>query len=132
MTFLCDTNIISELVRPRPDPHVIAWSSNLTVIFLSVITVEEINYGLSAKPNSRIKSWFEEFLENNCQILPITEAIATQAGKWRGDLQTQGKTRTQADMLIAATAKIHQLSLVTRNIRDFEGCEINVVNPFQK
>ncbi len=48
----------------------------------------------------------------------------------RGGLRTQGKTRSQADMLIAATAQIHQLTLVTRNTRDFEDCQIPVFNPF--
>jgi predicted nucleic acid-binding protein len=48
----------------------------------------------------------------------------------RGKLRNQGKTRSQADMLIAATAQIHQLTLVTRNIRDFEDCDILLLNPF--
>ncbi|MFM6322967.1 MAG: PIN domain-containing protein [Microcystis sp.] len=65
-----------------------------------------------------------------CQIIPITSEIALYAGEIRGKLRTQGKTRSQADMLIAATAKIDKLTLVTRNIRDFEGCEILLFNPF--
>ena len=73
MTPLCDTNIISELCKSQPDPGVAAWSADVTTIAISVITLEEIIYGLSAKPNARIQSWFQElFLKAYCQVLPIT------------------------------------------------------------
>jgi toxin FitB len=130
MTILCDTNIISELARPRPNPDVVAWSQDLESIAISVITLDEIIYGLTAKPNLRVQAWFDRFLSEYCSILPINEAIAKEAGQLRGQLQTQGKPRTQADILIAATAKVHQFALVTRNIRDFEGCGIVLLNPF--
>jgi predicted nucleic acid-binding protein len=55
MTYLCDTNIISELAKPQPNSGVIAWSSGVVSVSLSVITLEEISYGLSAKPNARIQ-----------------------------------------------------------------------------
>lgn len=109
MTLLCDTNIISELCKPQPDPGVIAWSAEITTITISVITLEEIIYGMNAKPNTRIQGWFQEFLETYCQVLPITSEIAQCAGELRGKLRTQGMTRTQADMLIAATAQVHHL-----------------------
>ncbi len=130
MTFLCDTNIISELARPRPNPGVLAWSSQVSSISLSVITLEEIAYGLTSNPNSRIQNWFDQFLRNYCQIIPITAEIAQHSGELRGQLRTQGLPRSQADMLIAATAQVHQLTLVTRNIRDFEDCGISLLNPF--
>lgn len=113
-----------------PNPGVTAWSGTVTSINLSVITIEEIYYGLTAKPNARIQNWFENFLFTHCQILPITSEIAKSAGELRGFLRTQGKPRSQADIFIAATAKIHSLILVTRNIKDFEGCGISTLNPF--
>jgi toxin FitB len=130
MTIFCDTNIISELARPRPNPGVIAWSQNIESISISVISLEEIIYGLNAKPNPRIQDWFDRFLSTYCSVLPITAAIAREAGELRGQLRTQGKPRTQADLLIGATAKVHQFTLVTRNVRDFEGCGIVLLNPF--
>lgn len=130
MTLLCDTNIISELCRPQPDPGVMAWSAEVTTIAISVITLEEIVYGLSAKPNARIQKWFQAFLNTYCQVLPITPAVAQCAGELRGKLRIQGATRSQADMLIAATAQVHQLTLVTRNTRDFENCDVQILNPF--
>ena len=130
MTFLCDTNLISELARPQPNPGVLVWAAEVSSISLSVITVEEIFYGLSAKPNIRIQSWFEGFIEQYCNLLPITPEIAQRSGELRGQLRSKGQTHTQADMMIAATAQIHQLTLVTRNIRDFDGCGIPLLNPF--
>jgi toxin FitB len=130
MSFLCDTNIISELARPIPNPGVITWSQSISSIFLSAITLEEICYGLSAKPNQRIQTWFENFLVTYCQVIPVSPEIAKRAGELRGYLQTQGKPRTQADIIIAATAEIHQITLITRNTKDFEGCGITILNPF--
>ncbi|BAY26581.1 nucleic acid binding protein [Calothrix sp. NIES-2100] len=130
MSFLCDTNIISELARPLPNPGVIAWSQSISSIFISAITLEEIYYGLSAKPNPRIQTWFDSFFVTYCQIIPVSLEIAKRAGEVRGYLQTQGKPRSQADMIIAATAKIHKITLVTRNTKDFEGCSITILNPF--
>lgn len=130
MTFFCDTNIISELARPQPNAGVLIWVQNLSYINISVITVEEIYYGLTAKPNPKIQNWFDNFFKNNCQILPITDEIAKLCGEIRGQQRLTGKTVTQADMMIAPTAKIHQLTLVTRNIRDFDSCGIPILNPF--
>ncbi|MBF2016451.1 MAG: type II toxin-antitoxin system VapC family toxin [Rivularia sp. T60_A2020_040] len=77
-----------------------------------------------------MEQWFEQFLDNYCIVLPVTVDIAKMSGLIRGNLRTQGKQRTQADILIAATVQIHKLTLVTRNTRDFEGCNIQILNPF--
>ena len=129
--FLLDTNIISELVRTKPNPKVLNWAAEVTEISVSVITIEEIFYGLSWKPNPQIQEWFEKFFESKCQIFPVTKEIAKLSGELRGKFQSQGQTRSQADMIIAATAQIHQLTLVTRNTRDFQGCGVLLLNPFE-
>lgn len=130
-TYLCDTNVVSELARQRPNPGVNAWAARVEVTALSVVSVEEVLFGLAWKPNARVRAWFEAFLEQHCQILPITPEIAKRSGQLRGQLRGEGHTRSQADMLIAATAEIHQLTLVTRNARDFQGCRIPLLDPFQ-
>lgn len=127
---LCDTHIISELSRVRPDANLLAWAEQVHEIYFSVVSVEEIHFGLAWKDNPRIRQWFELFFQQQCEILPVTSVIARQAGEWRGLFQARGDTRTQADMLIAATAAAHGLPLVTRNVKDFEGCGISLVNPF--
>ena len=119
MPFLVDTNIISELSRREPNAGVLAWARTVSGISVSVITVEEIFFGLSWKPNLRVQAWFEEFLARYCRMHPVSDEIARRAGQIRGALASRGQRRTQADMLIAATAQIHQQTLVTRNVRDF-------------
>lgn len=127
---LCDTNIISEMSRLRPDDGVLAWAEQVQSVCISAVTVEEIHFGLAWKNNPRIRQWFELFLQQSCEVLPVTLAMGRQAGEWRGLFQARGETRSQADMLIAATAAVHGLPLVTRNVKDFEGCGISLINPF--
>lgn len=127
---LCDTNIISELAKIRPNAGVWKWASSQREISLSVITLEELSYGLAWKPSPRIRSWLDRFLDEHCTILPISPAIANLAGEMRGRLQAQGMPRTQADILIAATAIVHDCPLITRNEKDFLACGVELINPF--
>ncbi len=71
MSFLFDTNVLSELVRPHPQTSVLTFVSGISQITISAITVEEVIYGLSAKPNLRIQAWVERFFVDYCIILPI-------------------------------------------------------------
>jgi predicted nucleic acid-binding protein len=63
-------------------------------------------------------------------VLPVTDAIARRGGEMRAALAARGQVRSQADMLIAATAQVHALTVVTRNVRDFDDCGIALLNPF--
>lgn len=131
MSFLLDTNIISELARQRPDAGVAAWARTVTRVAISCVSVEELQFGLSWKPNARIEQWLDRFLSVHCDVIEVTAPIARCAGRLRGDLQARGHTRTQADMLIAATALMSGLTLVTRNTSDFTGCSVTLLNPFE-
>jgi predicted nucleic acid-binding protein len=128
---LVDTNVLSELARPSPNAAVVRWTETLDRFALSVITLDELFFGLTIKPNPRIQRWFDSFLTDYCEVLEVTAPIARQAGILRGQLAERGQVRTQADMLIAATASQHGLTLATRNERDFHDCGITVVNPFR-
>ena len=130
MSCLVDTNILSELAKPLPNPGVMSWARGVSQIALSAVTVEEVYFGLSWKPHPRVEQWLEAFLRQNCRVLPVTDEVARQSGVLRGALRVRGFSRTQADMLIAATAHVHALTLVTRNERDFADCGITVLNPF--
>jgi len=128
---LVDTNVVSELMRPRPARGVVEWAEGQDGMSLRVITLEEILVGLAHRPSERLSHWFERFLKAHCEILAITPAIARRCAVLRGELRRGGKPRTQADMLIAATALEHHLALATRNVKDFEGCAIPLINPFE-
>jgi len=130
MPSLVDTNVLSEFVRPKPNRGVVAWAADMERISVSVVSIEEIEFGLSWKPNKKLAEWFVSFFAEACNTLPVTDAIARRAGVMRGQFLAKGITRSPADMLIAATAQVHGLTLVTRNVRDFDGCEIDLLNPF--
>ena len=127
--FLCDTNVISEFFRPHPSQKLLAWAEGVSEIFVSAVTIEEIQFGLSWRPKPRILAALEGFLGERCQLLPITPEIANRSGVMRGSFQARGQTRSVQDMLIAATAEIHQLVLVTRNVDDFAECALALFNP---
>lgn len=130
MNPLVDTNVIGELARPRPNAGVVRWAHTIQCVFLSVVTLEQISYGLALRPNPRVRAWFEGFLEDSAEVLPITHEIALRCGQVRGELASRGVTRTQADLLIAATAQVHGLTVVTRNAGHFDGAGVPVLNPF--
>jgi predicted nucleic acid-binding protein len=128
--YLCDTNIISEVMKRNPSLRVEQWLSQQPLVFVSAITLEEIQYGLTYKSALSQEQWLASFLKTRCDIIPVSNDIATQAGRWRGQFRQQGLSRSQADMLIAATAYQYGLTLVTQNIKDFQGCDILLLNPF--
>jgi len=128
--YLIDTNIISELSKHSPDKGVLEWASSIKKCALSAITVEELFYGLSWRPNQRIYEWVEQFINEYCEVISVTASISQRAGILRGEFQAAGITRTQADMLVAATAAEHGLAVVTRNLKDFEGCGVALLDPF--
>ncbi len=129
MTYLVDTNVISELCRRKPDVGVLTWAGGITRFAVSVISVDEIVFGLAWRPNARLQAWTEAFFHRHT-VLVISHPIARRAGEVRGRLAARGQVRHQADMLIAATAWAHDLTLATRNTPDFEDCGIRLLNPF--
>ena len=127
---LADTNVISEFVKSTPNGQVMRWLESVQLMAISAITLEEAHFGLAWQPNTRKLALFNALVERLHAVYPITPAIAQRGGVLRGQFQAQGIVRSAPDMLIAATAIEHQLVLATRNVRDFMGCGVQVVNPF--
>jgi predicted nucleic acid-binding protein len=136
--FLLDTNVPSELTRPKSDPQVEKWLDDADdgQLFFSVVSLGEIFKGLTILPESKrrqqLQLWLDETLRPwfDGRILPVTEAIAERWGILAGERQLQGRPLKVADGLIAATAIEHGLTVVTRNVRDFADLGISVYNPW--
>jgi predicted nucleic acid-binding protein len=129
--FLADTNVLSELVRARPDGNVLAWAELQPMLALSVVTLEEIAFGFALRPNPGVEARLSAFIDQNCEVIDVDASIARRAGELRGRFARAGDTRMQADMLIAATAQLRKLVLATRNVSDFTGCGVRLANPFE-
>ena len=97
---------------------------------ISAATLEEAHFGLAWQPNTRKLALFDALVQSLHTVYPVTPIIANRAGVLRGQFQAQGITRSDPDMLIAATTIEHQLVIATRNVLDFIGCGVQVINPF--
>ena len=137
--FLLDTNCISELVRPKPAPHVMEWmnAADEALLYLSVLTVGEIRKGLAGLPPSKRRTHLETWLEVELQsrfagrILAIDAAIADRWGLIAAEAKRKGKALAVIDSLLAATALHHNLTVVSRNVSDFTSTHVQVVNPWE-
>lgn len=134
MTYLLDTNVLSELPRPRPHDKVLQWLGNQREIALSAVTLEELTYGVErakGPARERLRGWLQGLLDSRPRIVPITPLVASTAGRLRAQREAGGRPVAQADMLVAACALTEGLVLATRNVRDFEGCGVALLNPFE-
>ena len=138
MSFLLDTNVVSELTRPRPDDRVAAWLGSVSEVdlFLSVVTVAELRRGAVSLPHgrrrARIETWIAEDLvaRFSTRLLPIDLAVAERWGDLIAQSIRTGANMATMDGFIAATAFVHSLTLVTRNVRDFAWCEVPIHDPW--
>jgi predicted nucleic acid-binding protein len=131
--FLLDTNVVSELRRPRPDPRVVAWLRGVEPqhIYLSAVTLGEIQAGVEITREQdlvkarAIETWADQVAETH-EVLPMdARAFRTWA-----KLMHRRSDDLIEDAMIAATALVHGLTVVTRNVRDFEALGVEVFNPF--
>jgi predicted nucleic acid-binding protein len=137
LSFLLDTNVISEPTHVSPVQAVLTWlaSRSPDELFVSAATIGEVRHGLETCPpgarRQALETWFREsFDPNGGRIIPVDYEIADAWGRLRRRSQLEGRTMPLADALIAATASVHGLTLVTRNVRDFEIWGGPVFNPW--
>ena len=130
--YLLDTNVASDIQKRLPKPTAWVVSVDPETIYLSVISIGEIERGITklrkhdGERANRLATWLHGLRRDNAdRILPVTEEIALLWGQMTAD-----RSRGSADSLIAATARVHNLIMVTRNEADFEEFGVAVLNPW--
>ena len=138
MSYLLDTNVVSETERKLPESKVVEWlgivdSQN---VYLSVLTIGEIKKGVSklasGKRKAHIQNWLEDVRKHfGGRILPITERTFLVWGTMMAEFERKGIVRPGLDSLLEATAVEHDLILVTRNVRNFKESSVTILNPWE-
>jgi hypothetical protein len=131
VTYLLDTNVLREVMRRSPNPAVTAWFSTLEEFSVSVVTLEELVYGLRRRSMLAKEAWLRRMLADKADVVPVTVAAAHWSGEKRATLESAGRSVTQADALIAACAWELGLILATQNIEDFRGFGVPLLDPFE-
>lgn len=137
--WLLDTNILSELRRPKPEPRVIAFvaAQPLESLFVSSVNLAEIRFGIELVANAPRRSELNDWLNLKVRpmfeqrVLPVSEDVML---KWRllvEEGRKRGHTFSQPDLIIAATAMLHGLTVVTRDTSDYERTGVPVFNPWE-
>src|SRR5664279_1225347 len=138
MSFLLDTNVISEWMKPRPNPGVVGWLAEVDEdrTFLSVVTLTELRFGIERMPagsrKKRLDEWLSEELPLRFEgrVVPIGPDVADVCGKIVARSEALGRRMEAMDAFIAATAELHRLTVVTRNTSDFQSVLRSVLNPW--
>jgi toxin FitB len=133
--YLLDTNVVSELRKPKPHGAVLAWLSSIPAsqILLSAVTIGELQAGIELTRRQdcqkaiEIERWVDD-LASSYAILPMDVPCFREWAR----LMDRKPEQLLEDMMIAATARVHHLILATRNVRDFAGLDLQLLNPFEK
>ena len=140
MTYLLDTNVVSEWVKPRPDPGVVSWLAEAQEdqVFVSVCTLAELRFGAARMPAGRRRDQLDSWLSHDVplrfegRIIPVDTAIADAWGWINARGKSTGQSIDVMDGLIAATAETFRLTVVTRDESVFQGIGAPVLNPWTK
>jgi toxin FitB len=138
LSFLLDTNVLSEARRPEPDRAVLAWLDRLDEdrAFISVISFAEIRRGVALMEGGRRREALAKWLARDLpdrfagRILPVDEKTAFAWGDLMAEARRRGIGLASMDGLLAATAFVHDLTLATRNIRDFNDLGVALFDPW--
>jgi len=134
MKYLVDANVLSEATRPTPRSEVVDWlEAHEAELVIDAIVLGELAAGVEALPKGRkrigLEKWFEALVET-IECLPWDAETSREWVRLVAVLRRRGRTIPLLDSMIAATARVHGLTVVTRNVGDFEPAGVEVVNPF--
>ncbi len=132
---LLDTNVLSELVRPRPEPRIQDFVRAQADPLISVLTIHEIAYGANRAPDparrAKLVAWVAAIRTQFAgRIVEIDAAIAEQAGRLRAAAEAQGAPADAVDALIAACALTRGAKIATRSVRDFAAFGVGMIDPW--
>jgi toxin FitB len=138
VSYLLDTNVVSEWVKPRPESRVAHWLAGVDEdrVFLSVVTLGEIRHGIERLAAGRSRTRLDEWLRQDLplrfegRVLSIDPAVADAWGKIVARRERMGRPIGVMDAFMAATAEVHELTLVTRNASDFVPSVTSVFDPW--
>jgi predicted nucleic acid-binding protein len=138
LKYLLDTCVISELIKSKPNENVLNWISSIdeSDLFLSVLTIGEIQKGISKLETNDRKKLLHEWVEKQLvprfidRLLEINTAIAKEWGNLCGEAKKKGINLPVIDSLLSASARYHKLIVATRNIDDFKKCSAKIINPW--
>lgn len=134
---IADTNVLSEPLRPGPDTQVLRWlEQNQQSLAISAVSVGELRYGARRLPEGRRRSALITAIDQlvtaaGDRVLPFGADAANAYGVLRAEQERAGRPVSVEDLMIAATCLVHGAGLATRNVRDFFGCGIQLVDPWQ-
>lgn len=137
MQWLLDTCVVSELTRELPDERVSRWlAEKAAVAMLSTVSLGEIQYGIermaAGRSRNTLQLWFDGLCVQYAQrMLPADEPVWRAYGRLKASVEAIGRPREDLDLLIAATATVHRLTLVTRNPKHFEDSGVKTLNPWE-
>jgi len=138
LSYLLDSNVLSETVKPKPSPDVVQWFASVDEqdLFMSVVTLAEIRDGIEVMPAGKRRELLDRWLSVDLperfhgRMLDIDMPTAITCGRVMARTQKSGRAVDVMDAFIAATALRHNLALVTRNIADFQNLDVELINPW--
>ncbi len=136
--YLLDTCVLSEFTRPKPAHEVLGWldAQNQSSLYLSVITIAEIEQGIAhlaaGSSANKLELWLRDsvIVRFQSRTLDVDRAVASRWGRMRGNALRSGHPLALVDSLLAASALEHDLTVATRNVKDFAPMGVEVVNPW--
>ena len=135
MKFIADANLLSEPTKPDPTPQVLEWLRlNEEHLAVTPVILGELEYGILLLPSSKRKKqlevWFEK-IRSTARCLDFDSKAASSWARLLAHLKSKGHAMPIKDSLIAASAIAHNLTLATRNTRDFKNAKVSLINPFE-
>jgi predicted nucleic acid-binding protein len=139
VNYLLDTCLISELLKKEPNPAVMAWldEQDEQTLFLSVLNLGELQKGISklaeGTKQEELQAWVSHDLAERFsgRILTVDQETALCWGRLQGDAERRGEKLPVMDSMLAASASVHGMSVVSRNTKDLERCGVQVCNPWE-